>query len=317
MVMKTLLDMWIDEARPARALRLGGRPVRQEKDRHGWPREDEVEDEFSVSALPASVQDAYRRTLPWEEVIRRAIDAGVRNENLLADIVFFMHHPKLMQGDAGRVLQPNDPNDVGLIAEWKKWRAEVRRLLDAVPGTNAGSLPEVSVRLQASGPGYRAKNLQESYGIRETIQALQHVAEEWHRRHPGGPLIIMGDISRLGGGKLPPHNGHDIGLDADLSLEGTAYAGSGSSYVSKWRPLYEDLARLIMSNPYLRVKQIFFNDKQIKEKLKKNWNALNWSDEWDPKHYKHMHVQFCIPARYERSVERVSGESRVRRRACR
>jgi penicillin-insensitive murein endopeptidase len=66
-----------------------------------------------------------------------------------------------------------------------------------------------------------------NFGTRETVRALRDAAAEVTRNFPGGPDLLVGDISRARGGYLRPHRSHQLGLDADL---GYFYRASGKWY---------------------------------------------------------------------------------------
>lgn len=48
------------------------------------------------------------------------------------------------------------------------------------------------------------------------IRYLVLVAREWRRRHPEGPVLRIGDLSKPDGTEFPPHKTHKDGLTADL-----------------------------------------------------------------------------------------------------
>ncbi len=75
------------------------------------------------------------------------------------------------------------------------------------------------------GPGYFIRRPENAWGTNETITALVGVFHEMHRKHPGY-VAAIGDISREGGGRLPPHHSHQNGRDVDISyyIEGVKKA---------------------------------------------------------------------------------------------
>lgn len=84
-----------------------------------------------------------------------------------------------------------------------------------------GSKPEVNTQLPRDHEGMTSKPgspPDEQWGRRNVIERLQRVADEWHRRYPGGPRIQIGDISREGGGVFPPHASHHEGRDVDIRV---------------------------------------------------------------------------------------------------
>lgn len=54
------------------------------------------------------------------------------------------------------------------------------------------------------------------YGTAETIAALRYAVAKVHQLYPDAPDLVMGDISRNGGGKLRPHVSHQSGRDVDV-----------------------------------------------------------------------------------------------------
>jgi len=83
--------------------------------------------------------------------------------------------------------------------------------------------PEVNTPMPPVGPGFirRKRKNQElrSYGLSETIQALQEIAAEWHRANPQRPRIIINDISPPGGsqGRFEPHSSHRVPPCANMT----------------------------------------------------------------------------------------------------
>jgi hypothetical protein len=114
----------------------------------------EVEEEFRKAALPAAVRDAYNAgPLSWALAVQRAIQAGIRDLNLLTNIVFFMHHPERMQGGGlGRALSPMEPGYAKLASEWKGWRELVKPMLAKAPAAPAtGATPSGALKYGVPG----------------------------------------------------------------------------------------------------------------------------------------------------------------------
>jgi LysM repeat protein len=55
-----------------------------------------------------------------------------------------------------------------------------------------------------------------AWGTSSTIRLIQSAVASYKRRQPGGPKIHIGDISKRGGGKFPPHISHQHGRDVDI-----------------------------------------------------------------------------------------------------
>jgi hypothetical protein len=158
--------------------------------------------------------------------------------------------------------------------------------------------PDVSTLLPQSGIGFRSRT-GNRYGIPETIDALLQVGMKWQSKHPTGPLIVISDISKKGGGELRPHKSHRLGLDVDLGLYRSKPKPNGShrvctidpDYKSYWRSLIQDLVNIIRSNGVLKVKQIGFADKTVS-------GTTHWDD-----HRCHLHVRFCMLPKYKSRLD--------------
>jgi murein endopeptidase len=54
------------------------------------------------------------------------------------------------------------------------------------------------------------------YGTPYTIRTLLSVIADYRAAHPNAPRVVVGDISRRGGGPLDDHVSHQSGLDVDV-----------------------------------------------------------------------------------------------------
>lgn len=76
--------------------------------------------------------------------------------------------------------------------------------------------PEVRVPMM-DGPGRRVRRRSVSWGTSLTVHHLDKALKAYGAAYPEGPVIIVSDMSRRGGGRLKPHNTHREGRDVDLS----------------------------------------------------------------------------------------------------
>jgi hypothetical protein len=77
---------------------------------------------------------------------------------------------------------------------------------------------DVNVLLPASGPGFVTNNRgndQFQFGQQSSIDAAEAVGAAWNELHPDKPFSI-GQISKSGGGTMPPHKSHKLGVDIDV-----------------------------------------------------------------------------------------------------
>lgn len=75
-----------------------------------------------------------------------------------------------------------------------------------------------AVELPERGRGfvrYRPKGANH-YGRPHLVSALVRIAAELEREAPGGPPLVIGDLSARDGGKIPGHQSHRTGRDVDL-----------------------------------------------------------------------------------------------------
>ena len=66
------------------------------------------------------------------------------------------------------------------------------------------------------GPGYTSGRRTSIYATNETVTMLIKCIGMFRKKHPSGPLVIVGNLSQKGGGKFGPHASHQSGRDVDL-----------------------------------------------------------------------------------------------------
>ena len=96
---------------------------------------------------------------------------------------------------------PDGPADTGLPAEI----CDESQLVEGV------QLPE-------NPDLYTVFNENAAWGTPRMVQTLIAVSEEMAWRFPEIQPLVVGDISREGGGAFPPHRSHRGGIDVDLGL---------------------------------------------------------------------------------------------------
>ncbi len=149
-----------------------------------------------------------------------------------------------------------------------------------------GPYPRVNTPLPRSGPGFISSAPTSSqFGLPETIQALQSIGAAWQRAHPNGPVMNIRDISFQGGGPMPGHKSHRLGVDMDIRpMRNDGKQGPVTFRSPTYsRALTQELVRFIRANGILRVQYIFFNDPAIQD-------VQPW-----PNHDDHLHVRFFPP----------------------
>jgi murein endopeptidase len=76
--------------------------------------------------------------------------------------------------------------------------------------------PHVAVQLKSS-PCIHVRHGKRGYGTPKTIRLLKKAAHQVCQQFPKAPRLKVGDISWVGGGKMPPHLSHHRGRDVDIS----------------------------------------------------------------------------------------------------
>jgi hypothetical protein len=265
----------------------------------------ETEGEAGVWAMryPPGVREIIKQGAPvlWPAAMQRAIEAGIRDSSKLADLAFFMHHPDRN----GRAIDSSEPGASKLIALWKFLRDAALNILKGSPthvttSEKVGPVPAVETLLPRSGIGFVATKPQSrQYGLPETIQALKEIGRRWHALYQSGPPIQISDISRRGGGHLAPHGAHRIGNDVDIRfIKKDGKLGAVNPLIKSQKPNFDlprtqDLINIIQANGVLKVHRLWVN----------KWIGLT-NINGDEKHNDHMHVRFCVPARYDLRVMR-------------
>ncbi len=84
-------------------------------------------------------------------------------------------------------------------------------------GAYSGHKGKLSTGIQLPpGRHYVVKHPSLSWGTSNTVRTIQQAIASYAGKAKGGPKIHVGDISKKGGGKFPPHLSHQDGRDVDI-----------------------------------------------------------------------------------------------------
>ncbi len=75
--------------------------------------------------------------------------------------------------------------------------------------------PDCSVQL-LSGDGIEVKHPDHAFGTEKTVVLFREAVRHLREREPAAPPVVVGDLSRHGGGWLRPHRSHRDGRDIDV-----------------------------------------------------------------------------------------------------
>jgi len=117
--------------------------------------------------------------------------------------------------------------DGGLVEEFLPPLPEAKPSKKAKRGPTAApqarARTRVDVQLDLGDAAY-IKRPQNAFGTAHTVRLLTQVVRQYKARHRNGPRVLIGDISRRGGGPLTSHRSHQTGKDVDVGyvLKGAA-----------------------------------------------------------------------------------------------
>jgi murein endopeptidase len=78
------------------------------------------------------------------------------------------------------------------------------------------------VQLQPS-VSIKVRNPKRAYGTKSTVETFERAVRSFAKKFPGN-VVRVGDMSWLGGGRMPPHASHKRGWDIDVGYFRAAHA---------------------------------------------------------------------------------------------
>lgn len=114
-------------------------------------------------------------------------------------------------------------------------------------GCDGTHLPE-GVQLPDLPELYTVWDYDRAWGTRLMAETLVRVAEEMRWQFPYGDPLVIGDISRQGGGPLHGHRSHQGGLDADVGI----YWGTANQHGQGFRTVTTDDIDLATNLAFVR-----------------------------------------------------------------
>lgn len=79
-------------------------------------------------------------------------------------------------------------------------------------------------------PHYVLKGPHVAWGTPKTVRLIQTATANYRKRTRGAAPVRIGDLSRRGGGKFPPHKSHRTGMDVDVGYVLTGAAAEGRRF---------------------------------------------------------------------------------------
>lgn len=82
-------------------------------------------------------------------------------------------------------------------------------------GRKSHGRTRVSVQLDG-GATMHIKRPRLAFGTAKTVRLIERAVGQYKRRHAKSPKVLIGDMSKKGGGKIEPHLSHRRGVDIDV-----------------------------------------------------------------------------------------------------
>ena len=156
----------------------------------------------------------------------------------------------------------------------------------------------VDTLLPASGTGFVTNNRgndEFQFGQRSTIEAAQRVAEAWSLQNTQ-PFSI-GQISKRGGGPMPPHKSHRLGIDVDVRPVRTDGENAPVEITDPHYDRAKTTALISLWWEHAPVQMVLFNDESvIKAGLSRFFDG----------HHNHFHVRLRLRGATIKSGDRGS-----------
>ncbi len=205
-----------------------------------------------ILQIPTTVRDKakseYLKALSiWEQVLKD--DPELLENKYLQAADFFEHNFASTDSE-------NKKTFTGLFNKASSLQRTIQTPLARKPigPPNSGDDPGISAQLASEGNGYMLFNHDRAraYGRPELIKLITGVGAAWAARHLGLKLVI-GDLSRQGGGPFAPHGGdHQDGREVDIwPVTNNGVPEPTNIYAPNYsRDLTRDLIKLIQqTNP--------------------------------------------------------------------
>ncbi len=160
----------------------------------------------------------------------------------------------------------------------KQYRLRWRKVSESRGKPGAGSL-EDGAKLPHRGLGFFHIG-KHPFGTDETVTYVQYAAWAVAKLFPGTAPVVVGDISRNGGGWLSPHRSHRTGRDVDIG-----YYADGNRPLRWFKDL--DAGKMDLAKTWTLLEallrtgavQYVFIDRSIQEQLYRHARGEGWGED--------------------------------------
>ncbi|MDH5673890.1 MAG: penicillin-insensitive murein endopeptidase [Myxococcales bacterium] len=146
--------------------------------------------------------------------VREKLEHGVRKGDNLASIAskYDLNPRQLLSFQRGRL---DNPDRLRIGQRLVVWRDGGIAPGFAEEDEDENAQLVGGIQLPQS-PDYAIKNPNTAWGTGQTVRLLQGAIKSYRRRAKKPSKVVVGDLSRKGGGKFPPHKSHRSGQDVDV-----------------------------------------------------------------------------------------------------
>lgn len=120
---------------------------------------------------------------------------------------------ELLGYQQGKIANSNDLKAGQSLVVWKE--GGIAPGFGGIEDEKGGGVLVAGIQMPP-GRHYFVKTPSLAYGSEKAVTLLQRAVDRYKTKFPKGPKVHIGDLSKKGGGKLPPHVSHRDGYDVDI-----------------------------------------------------------------------------------------------------
>ncbi|MBM4388263.1 MAG: penicillin-insensitive murein endopeptidase [Deltaproteobacteria bacterium] len=167
--------------------------------------------------------------------------------------------------------------------------------------------------MMPSGKGFSTSGRANIFGTNETVANILKCLKKFRSKYPKAPPVLIGDLSKKGGGELPPHVSHQSGRDVDIGY--APKDGKHLDWFKDFKPSEIDMDKswflikcflemkdtqmIFMDYPLQEHFYNFLKKKKVSKKLLRKYFQFPGGPDADigmirhsKGHYSHFHVRF-------------------------
>lgn len=164
-----------------------------------------------VAATSGRVIEGLMERARESEKVMYTIASGGSLRNVANN--FGIYHHEITEWNPGIALDTELPAGSKVVV----FQHKPGERSESIGRASAGSLKDGTPMIEGPGRVLRANRFK-LWGTTSTVNRMDYVLTQWAKRYPERQLILVGNLSLRGGGKVNPHKSHQSGRDIDLSF---------------------------------------------------------------------------------------------------